>query len=300
MNAGGYGGEHDGRISCPSEPMARLAAKLVHCALLATFAATACGGATEMEPGEGTGGSDSSGGQNAKGGAAKGGAVSTTGGFPGITGGATATTGGFSGTTGGAIGTGGHGQGGSVDCCLAAPVCNAGDKQIPAPTACPTGSSCYSVSVCCSTIWCTTAPQCDAVPTCNPGDQQLMGACPPGRVDCYTRSACGTTIHCRSLGGAGGASGTGGSVGTAGEGGEPGCDPASEYNREYMTTSARLCALIDFTCVAGTTHFQNDCGCGCQQDPSCPRVVDCMPGGAQNSLCTPAGQARCPYTLRAL
>jgi hypothetical protein len=55
------------------------------------------------------------------------------------------------------------------------------------------------------------------------------------------------------------------------------CEPAAEWYRDYVLTDPAQCALADFLCPTNTTHFANDCGCGCEQDPSCPEWFDCMP-----------------------
>jgi hypothetical protein len=71
------------------------------------------------------------------------------------------------------------------------------------------------------------------------------------------------------------------------------CDPAAEWYRKYESTDASQCALIDYSCPENTIHFSNDCGCGCEQDGSCPRWFDCMDGSA----CEPAAiQQTCPYS----
>jgi hypothetical protein len=55
------------------------------------------------------------------------------------------------------------------------------------------------------------------------------------------------------------------------------CAPATEHNRHYVADSPETCAVIKYTCPAGTWHFASDCGCGCEQDPSCPEVLNCKP-----------------------
>jgi hypothetical protein len=77
------------------------------------------------------------------------------------------------------------------------------------------------------------------------------------------------------------------------------CDSQLEYNRHYVSTDPKQCMLIDYVCPQQTTQFGNQCGCGCEQDSSCPRYVDCMPGpSVSDPLC--AADSRCPYTVRAL
>jgi hypothetical protein len=72
------------------------------------------------------------------------------------------------------------------------------------------------------------------------------------------------------------------------------CDPAKEVNkRKYVGASTAQCAVIDFACTGNTTMFQNACGCGCEQDPSCPEWFDCMPP----SPCDPTQiKDKCPYS----
>ena len=179
------------------------------------FLLSACGGTTHIEPGDaGISGGAGLGGNNA-----------------GITGGAQ--------SAGGKSSVGGTGVGGDGVCCLAMPVCNAGDVQISSQSSCPANAQCYPLSICCSQIWC--AKTLDA------------GA----------------------------------------------CNPSAEYFRHYVSSSATQCQVIDYACPANTTMFGNACGCGCQQETSCPQYVDCMPGPTTaDPLCSDT--ARCPYSIRAL
>jgi hypothetical protein len=117
---------------------------------------------------------------------------------------------------------------------------------------------------------------CLALATCQFGDTQINGPsdCPAG-AECYSNSICCTTVWCIRT---------------------TTCNPAAEYNRNYVGSSPSQCAVIDFVCPAYTTYFSNQCGCGCEQDASCPQYVDCMPGGPVDPLCA---SNNCPYTLRA-
>lgn len=187
------------------------------------------------------------------------------------------------------------GVGGS---CAAAPLCDAGDSQISGN--CPAASTCYQRLICNSTITCRhsignatggappmgSGGQCTALPTCPSGDTKISGSCPTGSV-CYPQSLCGTTITC------------GFPIVDAGTPDDAAtCNPAIEYNRKYAAQSVRACETVDYACPAGTASFGNACGCGCEQDASCPQYVDCMPGpGALNSLCSTSS---CPYTVRAM
>jgi hypothetical protein len=75
------------------------------------------------------------------------------------------------------------------------------------------------------------------------------------------------------------------------------CDPTAEWYRHYVATSPSQCELIDYECPANTTYFGNDCGCGCEQDRSCPQWFDCMEGSA----CDPVAiKQKCPYSGIAL
>lgn len=75
------------------------------------------------------------------------------------------------------------------------------------------------------------------------------------------------------------------------------CDPASEWWREYAAEDPKTCQVIDYACPENTTMFGNDCGCGCEQDPSCPQAFDCQP---PKSCDAEALHAQCPYSDIAL
>lgn len=171
----------------------------------------------------------------------------------------------------------GGSAGASQICCLAMAVCSPGDQQIAGPEACPEGVQCYSNSICCSHVWCAPATvQCAAVPVCDAGDTEITGECPPD-LSCYTRTLCGSTINCKRA--------------------STDCDPETEYNRNYVA-DAEGCKLIKFACQTNTTMFSNACGCGCEQDSTCPEFVDCMPGpGTRSPLCS---NTSCPFTIRAM
>ncbi|WP_434044278.1 MULTISPECIES: hypothetical protein [Sorangium] len=72
-----------------------------------------------------------------------------------------------------------------------------------------------------------------------------------------------------------------------------GCDPSREWWRQYVSTSPEECAVIDFACTGGLTSVSNECGCGCEQDPSCPPSFDCKPPLACD---LDEIQQRCPYS----
>ncbi len=71
------------------------------------------------------------------------------------------------------------------------------------------------------------------------------------------------------------------------------CDPPNEWWREYASLDAQECLLLDFACPANTLRFDNACGCGCEQDASCPQFFDCMPP-AQCDV--QALMEQCPYS----
>lgn len=70
------------------------------------------------------------------------------------------------------------------------------------------------------------------------------------------------------------------------------CDPANEWWRNYVATNPKTCEVIDYACTGNTTPFTNACGCGCEQDASCPQVIDCKPP----KPCDPALIEKCPYS----
>ena len=71
------------------------------------------------------------------------------------------------------------------------------------------------------------------------------------------------------------------------------CDIGGEWWRNYVATDVSSCALLDYVCPANTQHFGNDCGCGCEQDKTCPEYVNCQPGANPNCQ---AQLAKCPYS----
>lgn len=73
------------------------------------------------------------------------------------------------------------------------------------------------------------------------------------------------------------------------------CDPKSEWWRHYVATDLQTCAVIDFGCPDHTTGFENQCGCGCQQELSCPQWLDCTPPANCAELVK-----KCPYSGVAL
>ena len=75
------------------------------------------------------------------------------------------------------------------------------------------------------------------------------------------------------------------------------CDSSgTEPSREYMGESAEQCATIRYACPESTTSFSNSCGCGCEQDPSCPEWFNCMPGPGSEPCDTEQIAIDCPYS----
>jgi hypothetical protein len=70
------------------------------------------------------------------------------------------------------------------------------------------------------------------------------------------------------------------------------CDPSTEWWHDYLTTDPATCATVKYSCPANTTPFENQCGCGCEEDLSCPQVIDCMPPATDCS----AMMAKCPFS----
>ena len=62
------------------------------------------------------------------------------------------------------------------------------------------------------------------------------------------------------------------------------------WNRHYVGTPEQ-CPLIRYTCVPGTTPFQDAMGCGCEQPADCPEWISCLPP----TPCS-ADRARCPFS----
>ena len=89
-------------------------------------------------------------------------------------------------------GYGGYGYGGG-GCCLAIPVCDANQVQIPGQEACTNGG-CITKTTCCTTIWCQNADNA-CIPHCAAGDEQVPSC--PQNLPCYqTTSSCGVTVGC--------------------------------------------------------------------------------------------------------
>ncbi len=70
------------------------------------------------------------------------------------------------------------------------------------------------------------------------------------------------------------------------------CDASKEWWRDYVGKSPQECMTIKYACPMNTTPFSNACGCGCEQDASCPQSIDCMPPAPNCD----ALQKKCPYS----
>jgi hypothetical protein len=69
------------------------------------------------------------------------------------------------------------------------------------------------------------------------------------------------------------------------------CDatPGVEWWREYGDAVGGCAPEL---CPPATTPFNNDCGCGCEQDPSCPEAFDCV-----STPCdADAIESECPFS----
>lgn len=71
-----------------------------------------------------------------------------------------------------------------------------------------------------------------------------------------------------------------------------GCDPQNEWWRDYRYDPA-TCEVIRYYCPPNMMPFSNECGCGCQQDESCPEWFDCMP---PTTCDVDAIQSECPLS----
>jgi hypothetical protein len=120
---------------------------------------------------------------------------------------------------------------------------------------------------------------CAMPPLCVTGCTEVCGCCPCGDGTTETRN--GILYVC-----------TGGCYAPSVDAGT--CDPAKEtHQRNYVATSPAQCMAVRFACAANTTMFQNACGCGCEQDPSCPDWFDCMPPAPCDEQQI---HAKCPFS----
>jgi hypothetical protein len=124
--------------------------------------------------------------------------------------------------------------------------------------------------VSCTLIWCTTCTYAGA--QYNPGESfPALDGCNACTCDDTGNVGC-TKIGCA-------------------------CDPTKEWWRSYVSTDPAQCLVIDYGCPNNTTGFSNECGCGCEQDASCPQWFDCMPP----SPCDVTKlKEQCPYSGIAL
>ena len=71
------------------------------------------------------------------------------------------------------------------------------------------------------------------------------------------------------------------------------CDASTEWWRDYASTDLAECAVIFIGCPENTIGFDNACGCGCEQDKTCPETFDCKPPKS----CDVADiKKKCPYS----
>lgn len=183
--------------------------------------------------------------------------------------------------------------------------------SFPSPDGCNTCTCAENGSAMCTAMACVvtcdyggktymageTFPATDGCNTCTCGDD--------GAVAC-TEKACATCVYAGKTYEPGESFPAldGCNTCTCGEDGAVGCtkiacacDPDKEWWRKYVSKDPAQCMVIDYMCEPNTKAFNNDCGCGCEQDPSCPEYVDCMPP-------TPCDMDKihedCPYTIIAL
>lgn len=70
-----------------------------------------------------------------------------------------------------------------------------------------------------------------------------------------------------------------------------GCNPETEWWRDYVLEDEQQCWAAYIVCPEHTTYFSNSCGCGCEQDRSCPEWINCMPPRDCSDL-----RSKCPYS----
>ena len=206
-------------------------------------------------------------------------------------GGSSSGAGGSSGSaTGGAGGGAGQagmaGNGGGRDCsnvgCAPPPMCSTGCTEVCGCCSCLEGVTMGNL-VCVGGCWDTLVVGGDA------GNQSCtyLGKTHPAGVIFAAGDGCNTCT-----------------CGEAPRGGVPvctkkmcQCNPQTETRRrEYIGKSSAECATIRFTCPDNTTPFTNTCGCGCEQDPSCPDWFDCQPSPGVPPCDTASIKVNCPYS----
>jgi len=188
------------------------------------------------------------------------------------------------GGNGGSAGSGAAGTGGITDCsnvgCAPAPLCDTGCLEPCGCCPCAEGSQEQlqgELRTCVGGCWASSTQLCEyggathlIGETFNQGDGCNTCICNSATEFSCTKSICL-------------------------------CDPATEtYRRKYLYTSPQLCAGADFLCPLNTSYFSNQCGCGCEQSPSCPETIGCMPTTDAPGSCDVLLIARCPYSVIAL
>ncbi len=168
------------------------------------------------------------------------------------------------------------GANGSVSCTLAAcggsGSCVYGDTTYPAGTSFPADDGCNTCF--CGDDGSVACTEADCAPVCTyAGKSYTPGASFPALDGCNTcmcdenGSVGCTKIACP-------------------------CDPDSEWWRKYVAKSPAECQSIKYDCPEHTTPFSNSCGCGCEQDASCPEWFDCMPPAP----CDADMLKKCPFS----
>lgn len=163
--------------------------------------------------------------------------------------------------------------GGEVSCTLkdCAGTCSYGGKVYQAGESFPAGDGCNTCSCMGGGQVACTAAYCGA--TCTYGGKQYAaGDTFPALDGCNKCTCTDQGVTCTEIACA--------------------CDPAKEWWRSYVGKSPEECMTIKYACPANTTSFANPCGCGCEQDASCPEFIDCMPPAPDCDK----WKAKCPFS----
>lgn len=272
-----------------------------HLLVLATCSAVCVSlscGKPGFEPNEETGTGGSSPSATGGNGSQTGGATSQTGGNGSQTGGATSQTGGSGSQTGGAssetggshsipVGVGGQASGGAIGTggdlcatvgCAPAPLCTEGCTAQCGCCPCAEGEATDIDGVkhvCVGGCWAPVDGACEYL-----GVSYSVGATFPAGDGCNECDCLADgTVSCTAMA-------------------CPPCDPEAEIHmRSYVSEDPEMCMLINFTCPENTTVFGNDCGCGCEQSPTCPEWFNCMPTTNEEEPCDEeAIRIKCPYS----
>jgi len=165
--------------------------------------------------------------------------------------------------------------GGAGGNCAAYPTCEKGDLESRDLDACPPGEHCYAREMCGTRILCIYVPPNCPEKMCAAAGGRLVQSCPaadetraPGPPwFCFPLEDCGQAIQCvdslpyvQVPTPAGAA-----------------CDPATQSWKRYVGDPA-WCEGQSYECGWKTERFEDECGCGCAQNPECPPVIRCPPG----------------------